>query len=173
MSYCETVSAYERRYRKIYDWFNIHKNAKTTLCAVYKFLPYPIALSYICLIVYSMVAGNTFSTAKLIITPAASFVIVSLFRKCIDSPRPYTKYSITPLVQKDKKGESMPSRHVFSITMIAMCWMYVLPAVGFVMLGLCVLMAVVRVLSGVHFVKDVVAGFLCGIFFAIAGLWVL
>lgn len=63
--------------------------------------------------------SNIFVISKLILTPLTSFIVVSFFRKCIDAKRPYVKYNITPLVKKEKKGESMPSRHVFSITIIA------------------------------------------------------
>lgn len=69
------------------------------------------------------------------------------------------KYNIKPLFVKDTKGESMPSRHVFSITIIAMCWLYVSVPVGIIMLMLVEIMAASRVLAGVHFVRDAVAGF--------------
>ncbi len=67
----------------------------------------------------------------------------------------------------------MPSRHVFSITIIAMCWLYVSVPVGVIMLILVVIMAASRVLAGVHFVRDVAAGFAIGILCGIAGLWLI
>ena len=112
-------------------------------------------------------------TSKLILTPFTSFILVSVIRKCIDAKRPYEKYNIKPLFVKDTKGESMPSRHVFSITIIAMCWLYVSVPVGIIMLMLVAIMAASRVLAGVHFVKDVVAGFTVGIICGIAGLWII
>ena len=96
-----------------------------------------------------------------------------IIRKCIDAKRPYEKYNIKPLFVKDTKGESMPSRHVFSITIIAMCWLYVSVPVGIIMLMLVAIMAASRVLAGVHFVRDVVAGFAVGIICGIAGLWII
>lgn len=41
------------------------------------------------------------------------------------------------------------------------------------MLLLVAIMATSRVLAGVHFVKDVVAGFTVGIICGIAGLWII
>ena len=41
----------------------------------------------------------------------------------------------------------MPSRHVFSITIIAMCWFYVSVPVGIIMLMLVAIMAASRVLE--------------------------
>ena len=77
-------------------------------------------------------------TSKLILTPFTSFILVSVIRKCIDAKRPYEKYNIKPLFVKDTKGESMPSRHVFSITIIAMCWLICISVpVGIILLMLC------------------------------------
>jgi len=81
--------------------------------------------------------------------------------------------NIKPLFIKETKGESMPSRHVFSITIIAMCWLYVSVPVGIIMLLLVAIMSASRVLAGVHFVRDVVAGFAVGIICGIAGLWLI
>ena len=94
-------------------------------------------------------------------------------RKCLDSPRPYTKYNITPIVKKDKEGESMPSRHIFSITIIAMCWLYICQPVGIILLVMTLVLAVLRVVMGVHFIKDVIAGIIYGIICGFIGLWIL
>ena len=146
---------YEIRYNRIYDYITTHTTLKNTILFIYKVLPYFVALSYILLIImclrrkdsivtpaisFSVDAtgyvetSNIFVISKLILTPLTSFIVVSFFRKCIDAKRPYVKYNITPLVKKDKKGESMPSRHVFSITIIAMCWLYIYQPVGIVLL---------------------------------------
>lgn len=61
------------------------------------------------------------------------------------------------LLRKIKKGESMPSRHVFSITIIAMCWLYIYQPIGIVLLILTIILAAVRVIAGVHFIRDVIA----------------
>ena len=120
-----------------------------------------------------MVAIMLFVTSKLILTPLTSFIVVSFFRKCIDAQRPYVKYNITPLVKKDKEGESMPSRHVFSITIIAMCWFYIYQPVGIVLFVLTAVLAVLRVITGVHFIRDVVAGIVVGVLCGFVGLWIL
>lgn len=191
----QEIPAYERRYRKISEWFLNCKPAYAILKFIYKYMAYIIAFAYILLIIMSF-HGTFFSeitpimlrnsgivvetdkfllTSKLILTPFTSFILVSVIRirKCIDAKRPYEKYNIKPLFVKDTKGESMPSRHVFSITIIAMCWLYVSVPVGIIMLMLVAIMAASRVLAGVHFVRDVVAGFAVGIICGIAGLWII
>lgn len=100
---------------------------------------------------------------KYVLIPGASFVLLSLIRARIDAPRPYEALEIDPLIRKDTKGRSFPSRHVFSIFVIAMAWLSFEPPMGVVLLVLSTLMAVVRVVGGVHWPRDVVAGALCGI----------
>lgn len=67
----------------------------------------------------------------------------------------------------------MPSRHTASFTVIAMTWLYVNPAAGVIMLVLAFLMGVVSVLGGVHFVKDVFAGYSAGVLMGIIGLFLI
>lgn len=104
---------------------------------------------------------------KLLLVPAFSFAALSVFRHRINRPRPYETQNIKPLIPRDKRGESMPSRHVFSAAVISMCWLYINPKVGVVCLFLSLLSGVTRVLAGVHYPSDVAAGFdigvLCGL----------
>lgn len=106
-----------------------------------------------------------------ILVPAVSFLVVSLFRKIYSAPRPYETLDIIPLLKKMTKGKSFPSRHVFSIFMIAMTFLDWNMWFGIMFLILGVLMAYIRVVGGVHFPKDVAAGallgILCGLFYVI------
>lgn len=95
--------------------------------------------------------------------PASGFVILSLFRKKINAPRPYEEWDIKPLLDRDSPGQSMPSRHVFSATIISMACLHASLSVGVILLVLSALLGLVRVLGGVHFPKDVVVGYICGL----------
>ena len=187
-------SRYEIRYNHIYNYISSHSALKNTILFLYKVLPYIVALSYAILIIMCLrnketivtptlsfsvdatgyvESSNIFVTSKLILTPLTAFIAVSFLRKCIDAQRPYTKYNITPLIKKEKQGESMPSRHVFSITIIAMCWLYIYTPVGIVLLILTILLAALRVITGIHFIRDVIAGMVIGILCGFIGLWIL
>lgn len=98
-----------------------------------------------------------------ILIPGISFVGLSLLRKLFKQTRPYEDWEITPLVPKVSTGNSMPSRHVFSATMISMCVLQVQPLLGCGLLLLSLILAYCRVLVGVHYPKDVVVGFLIGL----------
>ena len=95
--------------------------------------------------------------------PASGFVILSLLRKKINAPRPYEEWAIKPLLDRDSPGQSMPSRHVFSATIISMACLHASLSVGVILLVLSVFLGLVRVLGGVHYPKDVLVGYICGL----------
>ena len=88
--------------------------------------------------------------------PASGFVILSFLRKKINTPRPYEKWDIKPLLDRDSPGQSMPSRHVFSATIISMACLHASLTMGMICLTLSAFLGLVRVLGGVHYPKDVV-----------------
>ena len=98
-----------------------------------------------------------------VLIPASGFVILSLFRKKINHPRPYETWDICPLLEKDSSGQSMPSRHVFSATIISMACLHASLPVGLACLLFSALLGLVRVLGGVHYPKDVLVGYACGL----------
>ena len=110
---------------------------------------------------------------KAILVPAISFVLVSVFRKMINAPRPYEKFDISPVIEKDTKGKSFPSRHVFSVFIIAVTIFSSYPVPGILVGLIGVAMAAIRVLGGVHEVRDVVAGALVGLVCGVIGFYVI
>ena len=98
-----------------------------------------------------------------VFVPASGFVILSLFRKKINAPRPYEVWEVVPLLDRDSPGQSMPSRHVFSATIISMACLHASLTMGMICMTLSAFLGLVRVLGGVHFPKDVVVGYICGL----------
>lgn len=98
-----------------------------------------------------------------VFVPASGFVILSLLRKKINAPRPYEVWEIIPLLDRDSPGQSMPSRHVFSATIISMACLHASLTMGMICLTLSALLGLVRVLGGVHFPKDVLVGYICAL----------
>jgi len=105
-----------------------------------------------------------------VLVPAISFVLLSVGRYIINRPRPYEAFAVPSVINKDTRGKSFPSRHVFSATIIAMTFLFASPWVwlGVVFLMVSVLLAVVRVVSGVHYISDVIAG----IVIAVLAAWI-
>ena len=121
-------------------------------------------------LVYMILLGTSFISkglgqdlAAYILVPALGFVLLTLVRKWINQPRPYETWRIAPLLDKDSSGHSMPSRHVFSATIISMACLHASLSVGVILLVLSVFLGLVRVLGGVHYPKDVLVGYACGL----------
>ncbi len=95
---------------------------------------------------------------RTVLVPLISFAAVTMFRRVCNCRRPYEVWDAPPLIPKDTKGNSFPSRHVFSIYIIAMAALWICPPAGAAILVAGVFLAAVRVIARVHFVRDVVAG---------------
>ena len=95
---------------------------------------------------------------KFVLVPGLLFVLLSVFRKVLNAPRPGEVFGLETLLCHSS-GRSFPSRHVYSAAMIAFCWMQLLPWAGTVLLVCAVLLAVCRVAGGLHFIRDTLAGF--------------
>ena len=133
---------------------------------VLSFAAYPLALAWLWM-------QNDPRLWSSILVPGAGFGAVSLFRRVYNAPRPYEALDIVPLKEKDKQGQSFPSRHVFSIFIIAMTLLRLSVPLGAVFLTFGVVLAWCRVILGVHFPRDVLAGAVVGIFWAWVGYWMI
>ncbi len=144
-------------YEKIRTWFLRAPWRILLLRTAYKGLPLIVSASYpLCLLLCFLYQRELFLRA--VIVPALLFLFLSLIRYQFNFPRPYEREKIIPLIQKQKKGHSFPSRHAASAGIIAAVWMaYSYPA-GIIMIILTFFIAVSRVLAGVHDVRDVAFG---------------
>ena len=133
---------------------------KLTTTIVY--LTYPIMLIL-------LILNRDLRFWKVLFIPGISFIIVSRFRKYVNLPRPYEVWDIKPILDKNTQGESFPSRHVFSIFVIAMTLYYISNPLGIGLMFIGIIVSIVRVLGGVHFPRDVIAGAIIGVLFSLIG----
>lgn len=159
-------------YEKITAPFRKHPKSVKRVELLNKILTYITYGAYIFLVAYCLFF-NRKDFIRILLVPAAGFVFVTLFRKCFNARRPYEVLDIQPLLVRRKKGQSFPSRHTFSIFMIAMALGYVWMPVGILFLILGALLGCIRVIGGVHFPRDVIAGAIVGIAIGIVGFYIL
>ena len=137
-------------------------------------ITYVTVLLYLGLLIYSVFLipsqGGTLLYRSILI-PGVSFIFISQFRKKLSAPRPYEVYGFTPALDKDTVGRSFPSRHVFSIFMVACTYFQVSIPIGIIIMIMGLGLAVIRVVGGVHFIKDVVAGAIMAILIGIICFW--
>lgn len=163
------------QYARISDPFRRYPKLLSALCKADKLLTTLFYVLYPLLIVILLVTSAPeesplpFNPLLLpcVLVPFAGFVVISVLRKAINAPRPYEALSIDPLIHKDTKGQSLPSKHTFSSFAIAFCWLRFCAPAGAILLALACCIGAVRVIGGVHFPRDVFAaaalGCLCGI----------
>lgn len=118
-------------------------------------------------------ASKAWIVLAYLLVPATGFMILSVIRKRMNWPRPYELGTFPPLLNREGKGSSMPSRHVFSAAIISTVAWEVNPLLSVLGLSLTLLLAGVRVLAGLHFIRDVVVGFLSAILWGIVWFYLL
>ncbi|MDO5378582.1 MAG: phosphatase PAP2 family protein [Clostridia bacterium] len=139
-----------------------------------KFLRLPTLLcacAYIFSLVFLMLRRDA-RLVRVLLVPAACFLAVTALRPLIGRQRPYDRFGAPPVGRyRPGKGKSMPSRHTASAAAIACAVIAVFPtpAVCAAMLALCALIAALRVLSGQHYISDVVAALALSFALSLAG----
>lgn len=176
-------------YHRIHSWFGRHPAVRHWVVRLDRWLPlvpfvcYPVLLILINVQLVQLFCNGAIPlsdaldfmspTARAILVPGFTFLLGTLVRDRLNCPRPYEQPGFEPLVQKETHGHSLPSRHALSAFVLAMVWLYFYPAAGCGMLFVAAAICTLRVLTGVHHVRDVVCGALFGILFGYAGMWLL
>ena len=132
---------------------------------LFVFFSYPLILLW-------LLSMRSASLYRAIVVPLDGFLAVSVFRWLVNRKRPYEAFDIPPVLAKDTKGKSFPSRHVFSAMVIAVT---VLTLTGFALWGMLLVLAAaflgwIRVVAGVHYPIDVISGMLLGAAVGMIGL---
>ena len=105
---------------------------------------------------------------KLLFFSATFFLLVSLLRHLIGAKRPYQEKDGAP--PRRGENDSFPSRHAYSAFFIATLAFRLSAALSYCLFPGAILLALLRVYSGVHHPRDVVAGAFLGMLGAIVTL---
>lgn len=162
----------KERYDKIRAWFFRHPGMLRAMKVLNRWLARLVYCAYPLLLAVLAVRRDP-RFFRVLLVPAVVFGAVTVLRKIWNFPRPYEKLGIEPLIPREKKGHSFPSRHVASVTIIAMACRYVWPPMGAAMSVVALLIAVIRPLAGIHFPRDVLAGLAFSLILGAVGFWVL
>ena len=144
------------------------------------FVCYPVLLCLLNVQLFRLFSGKAggapdfmMEIARSVFVPGLTFWGGTLLRDKLNWPRPYEQPSFEPLVHKETHGHSFPSRHALSAAVLSMVWMRFYPMVGWVMVGVTALICLMRVLTGVHYPRDVLCGAALGFALGYAGMWLL
>lgn len=136
-----------------------------------KLITYLVYTTYPVVLILLMYNGDP-RFWRVLLAPAVSFVLVSVFRKVVNAPRPYEVTGKKPIIKKETEGNSFPSRHVFSVFVIASTLYFISAPLGILLMLLGIVLAVLRVIGGVHFPRDVIAGAIIGILSGVLGFYI-
>ena len=158
--------------QELYDWFMARPRALSALRLTNSCFTVLVYIAYI-LLCGALLLNRDPRLARVIAVPAAVFLSGTWLRARLNSPRPYENGGVPPLLTNDTQGKSFPSRHVFSSSVISLAFSYVWPAAGIVMAVITLIVAALRVIGGVHWPRDVIAGLLYGCLLGWAGFYLL
>ena len=162
----------KERYIRLMDWGKSSQRKTWWIHFINQFTTDFISIVYPILLMVLVLQGDE-RLIRAVFVPAISFVLVSIFRHSYDEKRPYIVYEYEPVIRKDKVGKSMPSRHVFSAFIVAMTFLYIQPFLSIPVFLCAVAMCFGRVISGVHYTKDVIVGTILGIGLGIIGFYLI
>ena len=159
----------ENTYKRMLNFMCRHKILKNAAITLGKTITIEVYIFYPMLLVYLYSIKST-QFLKILLIPLVSFIVLSIIRYFLNMPRPYEKYDIKPLYNKKTKGKSCPSRHTFSAFVIGFSVMYVSFPLGALITFLAIILAITRVVCGIHFIRDVVWGLIAAVLSALMGL---
>ena len=126
-----------------------------------------LVVSLYIFILFFLFISRDFRIVLITCPPLAGFILLTLLRSGLNMKRPYEKYDIIPLIEKKTAGNSFPSRHVFSAFVIGVSLIPISLPLSVIIILSGVVIAICRVLSGVHFIVDVVFGAAFGTAFSL------
>lgn len=160
-------------YEKVISFIRSSKWLTKGVWGLSKVLPLLMAALYCagCLVLIIMRHSMTF---KFLAVPAFVFIFVTIFRKIINRKRPYDALEYQPLLSYEPgKGKSFPSRHTASAFVIAFAFWWICPWIGILLTIGAAGVAISRVVAGMHYISDVLAGLTLSLVSAFLGYYLL
>lgn len=109
---------------------------------------------------------------KYIFIPFIAFLTARIIRNTIKAKRPFEKMEIKSLIYH-KGGNSFPSNHSTSAMVLAMALGHIFPLFIFGFIILAIITGVLRIMAGVHYPIDILAGLMIGFGFGYLGFFIL
>lgn len=149
--------------KAVFDFFYsfAHKNSLLDWFWVFlaEYLPILIAI----LFVYLLFKEGDYRKRMYFATLAVLAIIISfglvspIFRYFYENPRPFMVLDIVPLID-EAPSNSFPSNHVMIFFPLALVIYYMNKKLGWYAIGGITLMGIARIISGVHWPADILAG---------------
>lgn len=136
-----------------------HPFIKSCVYFASKFCPWMVAIFYSLFLLKIVIESQTVFYL-LFIKPFVVLLITVLLRILIDRPRPIQKYDLKPIDDKKRIGHSFPSIHTSLAISIALTVIARGPNMGLLLSALAITITCTRLLTGVHYLTDILASIL-------------
>lgn len=153
-----------KMFLKLYKFIEKKEHLKKVLYCINKASSKFFAILYMVYILWLLIKLDQ-RLIKFLLIPALVLGTVSILRKVINRKRPFEVFKIKPIITHEIGG-SFPSKHASSAMIIAIFTYWINPVVGSLTIGLALLTAISRVLAGIHYLTDVVAGIFIAFLFS-------
>ncbi len=164
-----------KTYVKLMEYWEETPSRRRSMIWICRLCPYAVIALYGSGMLY-LIFQDPMKLIFYLSVPALVFVAVSIIRAKLDWLRPFEELAFEPLIGHGK-GKSFPSRHTASAFIIGMACLYVSWWLGALALLLALGVGVTRILAGLHYPRDVLAGMVIsvvvgyGCFFLLAPLF--
>ena len=158
-------------YRKMIAFSGRTKFRREVIVRFCKRTPLLILAIYIGFITFLALIQST-KIILFLAVPAVDFLFITFLRATLNRPRPFEVFQIDPLLPH-KRGKSFPSRHTASAFIIGMACLYINITFGILVLVMAAIVGFTRILTGLHFTRDVIFSALFSLILGALGFFVL
>jgi len=158
-------------YIKTAEYINNSPKLKRAVVFAEKHSPKPIEAIFYGMLIFLLLKLDIRIIAVGAI-PFLTFVTATLLGRKLDFKRPFEEIgfeSVTP----HSKGHSCPSRHASSSSIITVAAFYVNPLLGFISSLFAAIVFTSRVVTGVHYLRDVLWGIFLGVSVGYIGFFII
>lgn len=117
-------------------------------------------LLFLILLACFFLRRKLFSIILLFSSGFLAWLLARLLKYIFLEPRPFVSLDLIPLVAEN--GFSFPSEHASVFSALAFSMLFINKKLGYVLVALAIVMGLSRVVLGVHYPIDVLAGFILG-----------
>lgn len=153
-------------YIKLNNFIKSHKKLEKAIIFIDKGFPKPVMWIFYSMLFFLAIKKDkrVFACASI---PWIDFYIVTKIRNKINRKRPFENLGFEPIVPHSK-GKSCPSRHASSSVIITFAVYFISPFWGIITGIISFFVCFSRILTGVHYISDVIAGMAISIFIGTA-----
>lgn len=143
-------------YTSVNNFMWSHPFIKSCTHFISRFCPYMVAIFYM-LFLLKIYLDRPNNLLILAAEPIGVISITLLLRIITNRKRPSEKYNLNPIDGSKKTGHSFPSIHVAASLSITLAVLRYGPNMGLLLFSLTISIIFARLLSGVHYITDIVA----------------